>query len=457
MDADAAEVSPLMHDASTGVVSLQIGTVSSTPFAIQVSERALIEDVKKQIHAVKGIPPDEQRLLLKQEELIDGSCCIGDLGIDKGTALHLVLKLPAPLDPSLVVLMEKCGLTDADQQLLRKEGVVDAATFVTLPDEELMLSGIDVVARRQAKLLKDREAAAISHIEELRDQVQHLLDDAGLSSTGRDAVRSIGTLDALKSLTIRQMAAEFQLGIMDRKKLEQFAQSNRVQQIQPAPMRIVMTELQRQERRQSEVDRLRAQVQKRRSEMWQRNAARAALDKVASEGVPIPPAARTFAGICARHGLTQGDMQQLQAEGLNSIDAFVMMTDHDFEASKIDIAARREAKRLNDQLAAQRQHVVDLKQQAQALLDEAGLSGPGREALRSVTSLEQLKRLRSEGMAKMGLAIVDRQMVLEFCTTSRVRNMPPVPIATVLTEVEWDAKRAQEEESQRILKIQKQR
>ena len=60
-------------------------------------------------------------------------------------------------------------------------------------------------------------------------------------------------------------------------------------------------------------------------------------------------------------------------------------------------------------------------------------------------------------MAKMGVAIVDRQMVLEFCTTSRVRNMPPVPIATVLTEVEWDAKRAQEEESQRILKDQKQR
>eukprot|EP01046_Picozoa_sp_COSAG06_P010480 COSAG06_NODE_573_length_14086_cov_30.835633_7_plen_656_part_00 len=455
-DADP-EVSPLLHDASAGKVSLLIGTVSNSPFEVQVSENALIEDVKKQIHVIRGIPPDEQRLLLNQEELSDGSCWIGNLGIGKGTVLHLVLKLPAPLEPDLVALMEKHGLTEADQQALRKEGVVDIATFVTLPDDEIMLSGIDVVARRQTKLLEDREAAVISHVEELRSQVQRLLDDAGMSSAGRDAVRPIATLDTLKDLSIQHMADRFQLGIMDRKKLEKFAQSQRVQQMQPVPMRIVMTELQRQAQRQNEVDRMRAQVRKRRHEVWQRNAAKMANSASVSEGIPIPLAAQTLCDLCTRHGLTQADMQQLQDEGLDSIDGFLMMTDHDFQASGIDIVARREAKRVNDQLAAQKHHMLDLKKQAQALLDEAGLTGPGREALRQVASLEQLKRLRSEQLARMGLGIVDRQMVLAFCATSRVRELTPVPIATILTELEWDVKRAQEEESQRILEDQKQR
>eukprot|EP01047_Picozoa_sp_COSAG01_P006040 COSAG01_NODE_215_length_21709_cov_141.101217_17_plen_102_part_00 len=73
-----------------------------------------------------------------------------------------------------------------------------------------------------------------------------------------------------------------------------------------------------------------------------------------------------------------------------------------------------------DTRAAQARHTARLREQAQALLDEAGLSEAGRQAMNSsgVDSLDKLRSLdRFEEMGALGLGIADRRLLGEFIET----------------------------------------
>lgn len=85
---------------------------------------------------------------------------------------------------------------------------------------------------------------------------------------------------------------------------------------------------------------------------------------------------------------------------------------------------------MRDREAAETQHVQALADQAQGLLDEVGLSAVGRAQLRSLSSIEAVRRLDKRSMAEVhGLNIKDRQALFAFL---QVRQHPPTNLISEL-------------------------
>ena len=147
---------------------------------------------------------------------------------------------------ALSMEMEKHGLTPADQLQLYEEGVQSVLDFKSLSDDQVLASGIDINARRQAKKQRDevplrqahaelvrqeRQAhaererrAQERHTEAKRAQVEQALVRAELSHSGQLTVLTHAQdVDALWQLTLnRQALVQVGLGAMDRQKLENF-------------------------------------------------------------------------------------------------------------------------------------------------------------------------------------------------------------------------------------------
>eukprot|EP01045_Picozoa_sp_COSAG04_P034500 COSAG04_NODE_7578_length_1104_cov_0.830846_1_plen_288_part_10 len=226
-------------------VSFVAKTLTGQTFPVLARRTDTIASVKAQLHRHSSIPPGQQRILLNSIDLPDEKT-VADCGISDGETVSLGMQMaapPEPLDPAMVAAMEKHGLTEAEQRQLHGEGVVDAETFAAVRDEDFALSGIDINARRQEKLQRDRAAAearhaaavaqrdervrreraaaAAAHERAAYEQTQALLDAVGLSPQGREVVRALRELEQLRRLDLAGMA-ELGLNLVDRQKLEAF-------------------------------------------------------------------------------------------------------------------------------------------------------------------------------------------------------------------------------------------
>eukprot|EP01045_Picozoa_sp_COSAG04_P019018 COSAG04_NODE_1806_length_5533_cov_96.641884_6_plen_515_part_00 len=282
-----------------GFINVVAKTLTGQAFHLQARQTDTIWSVKAEINRQGRIPPARQRIVLGGDDLADERSLI-DCGVVDGTTLSLVMKLEEQpvLDAALAAKMEAHGLTEAEQLQLHGEGVVDVETFASLRDADFETSAIDIDARRQEKLHRDRAAAraryeqafaqkAAEHATASEEQVQGFLDQAGLSAQGREAVRGLRDLEALRQLDLASMA-ELGLNIVDRRKLDELRTSDEVRRAQ-APvleevmLEEVMTEPERA-RREAAAEGLRPAVRQRVRDALSTEA-RAALDEQLREVV----------------------------------------------------------------------------------------------------------------------------------------------------------------------------
>jgi hypothetical protein len=347
-----------------------------------------------------------------------------------GARLHL-----SETDKEVEAAMLLHGLSGPDRSQLFAEGVTNLDRLNWLRDQDFLMSGIDIESRRHEKLGQDWQAATERNLDALTDQVQNLLAHAGLSSHGREAVRSLPAMGALLELDLPSMQ-RIGLGIVDRRQLEEFIQSERVQRVQLVPVEEVLTEPERQARNPDELLRRQAQFRRWREDAWRQAAQRAA--SLVEEPIRV---ATTVTEAMDRHGLTKDEQKRLWSEGVTNLDTFVRLRDEDFLLSGIDIVARRQEKLERDWQVAADRNVVKI--QVQNLLDEAGLTEQAREAVRALPSLEALRALDLAAMQHLGLGCIDRRMLEEFNQTDRVQGLSQAEEEEVLTELERTARLAE--------------
>lgn len=75
-----------------GSMNIFVRTLTGKTLTIEATATDYVESLKEKIQDKEGIPPDEQRIVYRGRDLVNGST-LGDYNIEDGSTLHLVLRL----------------------------------------------------------------------------------------------------------------------------------------------------------------------------------------------------------------------------------------------------------------------------------------------------------------------------------------------------------------------------
>ena len=75
-----------------------VKTLTGKTITLYATDSSNIDAIKQKIQDREGVPVDEQRLMWAKKELVDGCRTLSDYGIQKGSTLHLVLRLAGGME-----------------------------------------------------------------------------------------------------------------------------------------------------------------------------------------------------------------------------------------------------------------------------------------------------------------------------------------------------------------------